>query len=195
MAGKIHLYLLNIPTWISKSFLCNFQSGRKQSHRKLAVKGGCQGAQLSHRETGYSLFQRWDGQVDHCCKLPGKRKYRRLWESLSTFFSQEGLVALSSTNYKFPNPRHLGASLKQGLLMLRLVVNCNSLESGWFVSQSSSMDCSCQWHLFQMLLHRALSYSKMRNSFHRLPKGEEWQAGDRTLQPLGSRLINKKVTA
>ena len=59
------------------------------------------------------------------------------------FFFQEVLVALSSTNYKFPNPRHLGASLKQGLFMLRLVVNCNSLESGRFVSQSSSRDCSC----------------------------------------------------
>lgn len=67
-------------------------------------------------------------------------------KSFSLFF-QEVLVALSSTNYKFPNPRHLGASLKQGLFVLRLAVNCNSVESGRFVSQSSSGDCYGQWHL------------------------------------------------
>lgn len=110
------------------------------------------------------------------------------------FFSlQEELMALSSTNYKFPNPRHLGARLKHGLFMLRLALNCNSMESGWFVSQSSSRDCNCQWHLFQKLLRD----SKMGNSFYRFPKGAG-QRGDqqeKELKPMGSQLINKKVTA
>lgn len=64
------------------------------------------------------------------------------------FFPPRSAMTLSSTNYKFPNPRRLGARLKQGPLLLRLVVNCNSVESGWFVSQSSSRDCNCLWLLF-----------------------------------------------
>ena len=112
---------------------------------------------------------------------------RKVFQPFFLIF-QEVLVALSSTNYKFPNPRHLGASLKQGLFMLRLVVNCNSLESGRFVSQSSSRDCSCQWHLFRMLLPSALSYFKMGNSFHRLPKGLAGGVTGRTQNSLACRL-------
>lgn len=161
-AEQSHLNLQVIP----------LQFPENPSETKLAGVRGCWGAQLSCRETGCSFVHRWKWNEDYCCKLPGKCKYRCLQESLSTFFFfQEVLVALSSTNYKFPNPRHLGASLKQGLFMLRLVVNCNSLESGRFVSQSSSRDCSCQWHLFGMLLPSTFSYFKMGNSFHRLPKG------------------------
>lgn len=118
-------------------------------------------------------------------------------KSFNLFFFQEVLVALSSTNYKFPNPRHLGASLKQGLLMLRLVENCNSVESGRFIFQSSGRDCNCQWHLFEMLLHRPLRCLEMGNSFHRLLKGAGWRSDQQetALWPTGSGLINKKVTA
>ena len=170
MAGRIHLYLLNSPTWISKSFLCSFQriqvvqswlgSGAVEEHSCPTEKLG---VYLSTGENGTRIIAvnyLASVNIDVCKKV-----------LQPFFFFKEVLVAISSTNYKFPNPRHLGASLKQGLFMLRLVVNCNSLESGRFVSQSSSRDCSCQWHLFGMLLPSTFSYFKMGNSFHRLPKG------------------------
>lgn len=101
-----------------------------------------------HPRNWCSLLCRQERHEDYSHKLPGMYKYPMFARKSFNFFFQEVFVALSSTNCKFPNSRHLDARLKQGLFMLRLVVNCNSVESGRFVSQSSTRDCNCQWHLF-----------------------------------------------
>jgi hypothetical protein len=109
--------------------------------------------------------------------------------NLFFFFFQELLLALSSTNYKFPNPRHLGARLKQGLLVLRLAVNCNSMENGWLASQSSSRDYDCRWHLLQRLLLSGLSPRREMafiGSRMELAKGVTSRRQNSDLQVLGS---------
>lgn len=110
-------------------------------------------------------------------------------------FCQEVLVTLSSANYKFPNPRHLGASLKQRLFVLRLAVNCSSVESGRFVSQGSSRRCNCQCYLFEMFPHRALRRSKMGNSSHRLPKGAGWRSDQQETKLSGLRAPGSSITS
>lgn len=86
-----------------------------KSHKKLTVVSG-----LPRKSPGSHTGQ---SREDLCYKLPGMCEEQCWRESLSTFFfPPRSAMTLSSTNYKFPNPRHLGARLKQGLVLLRLVV-------------------------------------------------------------------------
>lgn len=102
------------------------------------------------------------------------------------------LVALSSANYKFPNPRLVGARLNTAgpAKTCRHRQQIRHVESGWFVSQGFSRDCNCS---LQPGLLATPSWAVMASlgSWKRLTSGV---ASRTELRPPGTWIINKKWT-